>query len=278
MTDIGFEASTRETNGHPMVVAHFETKGPHFLFYGHYDVQPVDPIELWNQGPFKPSIEETDKGKVIRARGASDDKGQVMTFIEACRAHIKTSGTLPCKITILLEGEEEIGSPSMTQFLKDNSKELSSDYCLVCDTGMWDHKTPCITTMLRGMVGDEVKIIAANRDLHSGMYGGLAANPIHILSKILSYLHDENGRITLEGFYDEVPELSKQQKDQWDSLNFNSAEFLSDVGLSNVIGEKKYSPLEKIWSQPTCEVNGICLLYTSPSPRDRTRSRMPSSA
>ena len=264
LTDIGFEASTRETDGHPMVVAHFETKGPHFLFYGHYDVQPVDPIELWNQGPFKPSIEETDKGKVIRARGASDDKGQVMTFIEACRAHIKTSGTLPCNITILLEGEEEIGSPSMTKFLKDNSKELSSDYCLVCDTGMWDHKTPCITTMLRGMVGDEVKIIAANRDLHSGMYGGLAANPIHILSKILSYLHDENGRITLDGFYDEVPELSKQQKDQWDSLNFNSAEFLSDVGLSNVIGEKKYSPLEKIWSQPTCEVNGIWGGYTEP--------------
>ena len=264
LTDIGFEASTRETDGHPMVVAHFEKEGPHFLFYGHYDVQPVDPIELWDQGPFKPSIEETDKGKVIRARGASDDKGQVMTFIEACRAHIKTSGTLPCKITILLEGEEEIGSPSMTKFLKDNSKELSSDYCLVCDTGMWDHKTPCITTMLRGMVGDEVKIIAANRDLHSGMYGGLAANPIHILSKILSYLHDENGRIILDGFYDEVPELSKQQKDQWDSLNFNSAEFLSDVGLSNVIGEKKYSPLEKIWSQPTCEVNGIWGGYTEP--------------
>ena len=264
LTDIGFEASTRETDGHPMVVAHFEKEGPHFLFYGHYDVQPVDPIELWDQGPFKPSIEETDKGKVIRARGASDDKGQVMTFIEACRAHIKTSGTLPCKITILLEGEEEIGSPSMTKFLKDNSKELSSDYCLVCDTGMWDHKTPCITTMLRGMVGDEVKIIAANRDLHSGMYGGLAANPIHILSKILSYLHDENGRITLKGFYDEVPELSKQQKDQWDSLNFNSAEFLSDVGLSSVIGEKKYSPLEKIWSQPTCEVNGIWGGYTEP--------------
>ena len=114
------------------------------------------------------------------------------------------------------------------------------------------------------MVGDEVKIIAANRDLHSGMYGGLAANPIHILSKILSYIHDENGRITLEGFYDEVPELSKQQKDQWDSLNFNSAEFLSDVGLSNIIGEKKYSPLEKIWSQPTCEVNGIWGGYTEP--------------
>ena len=186
LQDIGFDASIRETNGHPMVVAHFEQEGPHFLFYGHYDVQPIDPIELWNHDPFEPKIEKSHNGEIIKARGASDDKGQVMTFIEACRAHIKTSGTLPCKISILLEGEEEIGSPSMSKFLKDNKKELSADYCLVCDTGMWDYKTPCITTMLRGMVGDEIKITAANRDLHSGMYGGLATNPIHVLSIIFS--------------------------------------------------------------------------------------------
>ena len=187
-----------------------------------------------------------------------------MTFIEACRAHIKTSGTLPCKISILLEGEEEIGSPSMLKFLKDNKKELSADYCLVCDTGMWDYKTPCITTMLRGMVGDEIKITAANRDLHSGMYGGLATNPIHVLSNILSLLYDKDGRITLEGFYDDVPELSNEQKEQWESLNFDAKEFLSNVGLSNIIGEKDYSPLEKIWSRPTCEVNGIWGGYTEP--------------
>ena len=264
LKDIGFDASIRETNGHPMVVAHFEQEGPHFLFYGHYDVQPIDPIELWNHDPFEPKIEKSHNGEIIKARGASDDKGQVMTFIEACRAHIKTSGTLPCKISILLEGEEEIGSPSMSKFLKDNKKELSADYCLVCDTGMWDYKTPCITTMLRGMVGDEIKITAANRDLHSGMYGGLATNPIHILSNILSLLYDKDGRITLEGFYDDVPELSNEQKEQWESLNFDAKEFLSNVGLSNIIGEKDYSPLEKIWSRPTCEVNGIWGGYTEP--------------
>lgn len=264
LKDIGFDASIRETNGHPMVVAHFEQEGPHFLFYGHYDVQPIDPIELWNHDPFKPKIEKSHNGEIIKARGASDDKGQVMTFIEACRAHIKTSGTLPCKISILLEGEEEIGSPSMSKFLKDNKKELSADYCLVCDTGMWDYKTPCITTMLRGMVGDEIKITAANRDLHSGMYGGLATNPIHVLSNILSLLYDKDGRITLEGFYDDVPELSNEQKEQWESLNFDAKEFLSNVGLSNIIGEKDYSPLEKIWSRPTCEVNGIWGGYTEP--------------
>ena len=264
LQDIGFDASIRETNGHPMVVAHFEQEGPHFLFYGHYDVQPIDPIELWNHDPFKPKIEKSHNGEIIKARGASDDKGQVMTFIEACRAHIKTSGTLPCKISILLEGEEEIGSPSMSKFLKDNKKELSADYCLVCDTGMWDYKTPCITTMLRGMVGDEIKITAANRDLHSGMYGGLATNPIHVLSNILSLLYDKDGRITLEGFYDDVPELSNEQKEQWESLNFDAKEFLSNVGLSNIIGEKDYSPLEKIWSRPTCEVNGIWGGYTEP--------------
>ena len=264
LKDIGFDASIRETNGHPMVVAHFEQEGPHFLFYGHYDVQPIDPIELWNHDPFEPKIEKSHNGEIIKARGASDDKGQVMTFIEACRAHIKTSGTLPCKISILLEGEEEIGSPSMSKFLKDNKKELSADYCLVCDTGMWDYKTPCITTMLRGMVGDEIKITAANRDLHSGMYGGLATNPIHVLSNILSLLYDKDGRITLEGFYDDVPELSNEQKEQWESLNFDAKEFLSNVGLSNIIGEKDYSPLEKIWSRPTCEVNGIWGGYTEP--------------
>ena len=264
LKDIGFDASIRETNGHPMVVAHFEQEGPHFLFYGHYDVQPIDPIELWNHDPFEPKIEKSHNGEIIKARGASDDKGQVMTFIEACRAHIKTSGTLPCKISILLEGEEEIGSPSMSKFLKDNKKELSADYCLVCDTGMWDYKTPCITTMLRGMVGDEIKITAANRDLHSGMYGGLATNPIHVLSNILSHLYDKDGRITLEGFYDDVPELSNEQKEQWESLNFDAKEFLSNVGLSNIIGEKDYSPLEKIWSRPTCEVNGIWGGYTEP--------------
>ena len=211
-SEMGFNAEIKHAPGHPMVLANYPGQGPHFLFYGHYDVQPIDPVDLWNHNPFEPKIENTPSGKIIRARGASDDKGQVMTFIEACRAYLKTSGTLPCQISILIEGEEEIGSPSMENFLKENSKQLSADYALVCDTGMWNAKTPAITTMLRGMVGDEILITASNRDLHSGMYGGVAVNPIHLISKILSDLHDINGRVTLEGFYDQVNEVPKSQK------------------------------------------------------------------
>ena len=264
LTSIGFKAEKRSTSGHPMVVAHSKGKGPHLLFYGHYDVQPVDPIDLWDHDPFNPKIEDSSNGKIIKARGASDDKGQVMTFVEACRSFYHTNGKLPCSISILLEGEEEIGSPSMPQFLESHSSELKSDYALVCDTGMWDSKTPSITTMLRGMVGDEVTITAANRDLHSGMFGGVAANPIHLLSNILSKLHDSDGRVTLKGFYEGVHEIPQVQKDQWNALNFDAKKFLSNVGLSNIIGEDRYSPLEKLWSQPTCEINGIWGGYTEP--------------
>ena len=263
-SEMGFNAEIKHTPGHPMVLANYPGQGPHFLFYGHYDVQPIDPVDLWNHNPFEPKIENTPSGKIIRARGASDDKGQVMTFIEACRAYLKTSGTLPCQISILIEGEEEIGSPSMENFLKENSKQLSADYALVCDTGMWNATTPAITTMLRGMVGDEILITASNRDLHSGMYGGVAVNPIHLISKILSDLHDINGRVTLEGFYDQVNEVPKSQKKEWDDLQFDSKKFLNDIGLSNVVGEKEYTPLEKIWSRPTCEVNGIWGGYIEP--------------
>lgn len=262
LNSIGFEASRRDTTGHPMVVAHASGPGPHILFYGHYDVQPVDPLALWNTPPFEPALEETAGGTVIRARGASDDKGQLMTFIEACRAFKAVNGALPCAITILLEGEEESGSPSLIPFLKENAKELRADYALVCDTGMWDAQTPAITTMLRGMVSEDFTVHAANRDLHSGMYGGPAINPNRVVAKILAGLHDDDGRITLPNFYDGVEPVSNAIKAQWESLDFNVEAFLGEVGLSQPAGERGFSALEQIWAQPTCDINGMWGGYT----------------
>ena len=188
LNGVGFDASLRNTPGHPMVVAHHDgpADAPHVLFYGHYDVQPVDPIDLWNTPPFEPTMVEANGAKRFYCRGSSDDKGQLMTFVEACRGWKEATGELPCKVTILFEGEEESGSPSLEPFLDAAAEELKCDISLVCDTSMWDTDTPAITTALRGMASDEVTIHAASRDLHSGYYGGAAQNPIHILSKILA--------------------------------------------------------------------------------------------
>lgn len=265
LASIGIDASRRDTPGHPMVVGHSDKSNPdkpHILFYGHYDVQPVDPLELWHKDPFSPSLEQTESGQVIRARGAADDKGQLMTFVEACRAWQSINGELPINVTFLFEGEEESGSPSLIPFLKDNADELRTELALICDTGMWDEKTPAICTMLRGMLGEEVTITGADKDLHSGMYGGPAQNPIRVLAKILAGLHDDNGRVTLDGFYDGVPALPEQIKQQWDTLGFNESEFLGAVSLSDPAGEKNHTALEQIWSRPTCEFCGITGGYT----------------
>ncbi|SMH58361.1 dipeptidase [Maritimibacter sp. HL-12] len=259
---IGFEASKRPTPGHPMVVAHGGEGAPHLLFYGHYDVQPVDPLELWDNDPFAPAIEDTPKGKVIRGRGTSDDKGQLMTFIEAMRAWVAEHGALPCRITIFLEGEEESGSPSLVPFMKENAEELKADLAMICDTTLFDAKVPAITTQLRGLMAEEVILTGPTRDLHSGMYGGLARNPIHVLAKIVADLHDDTGRITLDGFYDGVPELPDEIRAQWQGLAFDHTRFLGDVGLSQPAGEADRTPLEKLWSRPTAEVNGIWGGYT----------------
>ncbi|MFP4328221.1 MAG: M20/M25/M40 family metallo-hydrolase [Paracoccaceae bacterium] len=262
LQSLGATAEKRPTPGHPMVVGHIGEGAPHLLFYGHYDVQPADPLELWHRDPFDPAVEDTEAGKVIRGRGASDDKGQLMTFVEACRAWIAEHGALPCRITFFFEGEEESGSPSLIPFLKANAAELGADIALICDTGMFDADTPSITTQLRGMLREEVVIKAASRDLHSGLYGGLSANPIQILSKILGSLHDETGRITLPGFYDGVPETPAQILAQWQELGFDPQGFLSKVGLSQGAGEQDRAPLERLWARPTAEVNGIQGGYT----------------
>lgn len=262
---IGFDASRRDTPGHPMVVAHSQKaapNAPHILFYGHYDVQPVDPVKLWDSDPFDPQLRERNGTKQIVARGAADDKGQLMTFVEAMRAWHAEHGAFPMNISILLEGEEESGSPSLDAFLHAHADELSADIALVCDTNMYDAETPAITTMLRGMMYDEVIITAADRDLHSGLYGGAAQNPIRVLSKILAGLHDDEGRITLPGFYDGVADLPKDVAEAWAALGFDHKAFLGGVDLSVPAGETAYSALEQIWSRPTCDVNGIVGGYT----------------
>ena len=257
LSDIGFKASKRATLGHPMVIAHSDGPGSKIMFYGHYDVQPVDPLDLWDNPPFEPAIEESNMGKGIRARGAADDKGQLMTFVEACRAWIKVNGKLPVKTSIFFEGEEESGSPSLVPFMEANTEELKSDIALICDTGLFGEETPGIVTMLRGLVKIEVEITGPSRDLHSGMYGGISINPIRVLTKILAGLHDEDGKITLSGFYDGVPELPQNISEQWDNLSFDHLNFLNEVDLTKPAGEVNRTPLEMIWSRPTCDVNGI---------------------
>jgi acetylornithine deacetylase/succinyl-diaminopimelate desuccinylase-like protein len=261
---IGCEASVRPTTGHPMVVGHVKAERPdvpHVLFYGHYDVQPPDPLDLWETPPFEPRIAEAGTGKRIVGRGVADDKGQLMTFIEACRA-FKETGGLPCRMTFFLEGEEETGSPSLPAFLAANAAELKADMALVCDTGMWDRETPAITIMLRGLVLEEVVIHAANRDLHSGIFGGAAVNPIHVLARIIAGLHDDKGRVTLPGFYSGVAELPEEIAQQWRELRFRESDFLGEVGLSTPAGEAGRGVLEMVWSRPTCDVNGILGGYT----------------
>lgn len=264
---IGFDASLRDTPGHPMVVAHYNApsangKTPHLLYYGHYDVQPPDPLELWESPPFEPVIREGSKGKRIVARGAVDDKGQVMLFIEAFRAWMHTHGSLPCNVTVLLEGEEESGSPSLDPFLKENKHELEADVCIVSDTGMWDINTPAVTYMLRGLVYIEATLHGPSADLHSGMFGGSLVNPATALCSVIAQLHDKHRRVQIPGFYKGVKDLSKSEKKMWKSLKFNEKEFLGEAGMKTPFGEKGYSTLERIWSRPTCEINGIFGGYT----------------
>ena len=264
LKSIGFDASVRDTPGHPMVVAHQDgpAGSPHVLFYGHYDVQPVDPLHLWEDEPFDPALKEREGVEVITGRGASDDKGQLMTFVEACRAWKAVHGSLPCRITILFEGEEESGSPSLKPFIEANADELKADFALVCDTGMWDAETPAISVGLRGLVGEEITVKAASRDLHSGHFGGAAANPIRILAKVLADVHDETGRITIPGFYDGVDETPTQILESWKGLGQTAEKFLGPIGLSEPSGEKGRSLLELIWARPTAEFNGIMGGYT----------------
>jgi acetylornithine deacetylase/succinyl-diaminopimelate desuccinylase-like protein len=264
---LGFEATVHATAGQPMVVAHARggsgARGPHVLFYGHYDVQPPDPLELWETPPFEPRlVQAPDGNRRIVARGAADDKGQLMTFVEACRAFVAVEGGLPFPVTMLFEGEEETGSPSLKPFLDAHQDELKADLALVCDTDMWDAATPALTTMLRGLVLEEVIVRGADRDLHSGLFGGPAINPIRVLARILADIHDADGRIAIPGFYDGVGEIDPEIRSQWRALAFDQERFLGELGLKVPAGERGRHILEQIWARPSCDVNGIVGGYT----------------
>lgn len=262
---IGFNVTFHETPGHPIVTARYvgPEGAPDILFYGHYDVQPVDPLELWDVDPFTPELRESEPGRVvITGRGSSDDKGQLMTFVEMCRAWKAVQGGLPCSITLLFEGEEESGSPSLKPFLETHAEELKADYAFVCDTDMWNRDTPSVRTSLRGHVAEEIIVTSASRDLHSGMYGGAVANPIRVVAGILGELHDATGRVTIPGFYDGVEETPDTILREWENLGETAETFLTPLQLSALAGEKNRSVLELIWARPTAEFTGIDGGYT----------------
>ena len=264
LKSIGFEATVRPTAGHPVVVGKSNgVAGPRVLFYGHYDVQPVDPLSLWKTPPFEPRIETLPDGRrIIVARGACDDKGQAMTFIEACRAFKAVTGKLPLPITMMIEGEEECGSKNLFGFVRDNAAEFKLDLALVCDTAMWDQKTPAVTTSLRGLVYEDVKITCADRDLHSGVFGGAAQNPLRLLSQILGEMWDDKGRVTIPGFYDGVSDLPPDIKADLKGLGLTAEKFLGPIGLKKPAGEQDRMLIEQITTRPTAEINGIIGGYT----------------
>jgi acetylornithine deacetylase/succinyl-diaminopimelate desuccinylase-like protein len=262
---LGFAAEARTTPGHPVVVGHdLSAPGKHLLYYGHYDVQPVDPIELWHSDPFEPVLKPQADGEThIVGRGTSDDKGQLLTFVEACRAWKAVHGSLPLKVTLFFEGEEESGSKSLPGFLTEAKDELSAaDVALVCDTDLWDIDTPSIVTTLRGLVADEIEITCASHDLHSGMFGNAARNPIQVLADIIASLRNPDGSVAIEGFYDDVRELPDAIKAQWQTLGFDEQEFLGGAGLTVPAGEANRSVMEQTRARPTCEINGITGGYT----------------
>ncbi|MCB1378529.1 MAG: M20/M25/M40 family metallo-hydrolase [Alphaproteobacteria bacterium] len=267
---MGFAASIRETTGQPLVVGRYEPREcsselPHVLFYGHYDVQPADPVELWESQPFEPQIRKgrDDKDQIF-ARGASDDKGQLMTFLEASRAWIAVTGRLPVRLSVMIEGDEEGDNTHLDRFLARNARDFAADAAFVCDTEMWGNDTPAICTTLRGCLSEEVTITGPAIDLHSGYYGGPAANPIKVLTRILAALHDARGRITIPGFYDGVKPIPRALRKKWAELGFSDKSFLGEVGLSDPAGERNYTALEQIWARPTAEINGIYGGYRGP--------------
>lgn len=272
LSEIGFEATLHETPLHPMIVAHYPGPDgagggqadnlPHILYYGHYDVQPPDPVELWDTGPFEPTLVEAEHGPRIVCRGATDDKGQMMTFIEAFRAWFEVRGGLPAKVTVLLEGEEECGSPSLVPFLEAHKDILTADVCVISDTSSWNIDTPAVTTQLRGLLYAEVTLRGPSHDLHSGLFGGAVLNPINELARILGGLHDEQGRVQIPGFYDGILEPTNAQRASWEDLGFDEKAFLDGVGLKTPVGERGRSALERLWSRPTCDLNGIVGGYT----------------
>jgi acetylornithine deacetylase/succinyl-diaminopimelate desuccinylase-like protein len=266
LAGLGFKVAIKPTAGHPVVLGHHPgpagTKAPCVLFYGHYDVQPPDPLDRWTSPPFEPQLVDGPRGQRMVGRGTADDKGQVMMFVEALRAWTEAGGGIPTPVTVLLEGEEEMGSPSLEPFLAANKPALAADFALISDTEMWDIDTPALTTRVRGMCNCEITLKGPRLDLHSGLFGGSALNPINALARILGDLHDERGRVRIPGFYDAVKEISPEQQAEWQALGFDEDAFLRGVGLSAPSGEQGMPALLRLWARPTADVNGISGGYT----------------
>ena len=253
------------TAGHPIVYGEkiLDKSLPTVLVYGHYDVQPPDPLELWESPPFEPVVKKTKahpKG-AIYARGACDDKGQFFMHVKAVEAMLKTKN-MPCNVKFLLEGEEEVGSVNLEKFCKANKKRLAADVILVSDTGIIDNKTPSICVGLRGLCYMEVEVTGPNRDLHSGIYGGAVANPINILCDLISSLHDKSRRVTIPGFYDDVDQVSAKDRKMLNQAPFDEAKYKKDLGVKALLGEKGYTTIEHTGIRPTLDVNGIWGGYT----------------
>ncbi|MEM9400228.1 MAG: dipeptidase [Verrucomicrobiota bacterium] len=255
LADMGLKTEKHETQGSPIVLAKNEHRAerPTVLIYGHYDVQPVDPIELWEHPPFEPYI----KDSVIYARGSTDNKGQILSHIFGIEQTLKDQGELPVNLIFLIEGEEEIGSPHLIPFLEQKKDELQCDVIVVSDTGMIAKGVPTFTYGLRGVAGMEVRLQAAGHDLHSGTYGGAIANPVTVLARLVHTLHDENMHVAIDGFYDDVKKPQSWEHEAWNKLPTQDEDWLHETGAPALEGESGYSTLERLWSRPTAEVNGL---------------------
>ncbi len=253
-------AEIHPTEGHPIIVSEWRsaTESPTLLIYGHYDVQPPEPLDEWVSPPFEPEVRD---GKLF-GRGAVDDKGQLFLYLKAVEAHIATRGSLPVNLVFLIEGEEEVGSPHLASFLVENRKRLQCDAVLISDTGMFAPGLPSITTGLRGLAYMEVRVQGPASDLHSGSYGGAVVNPANALARIIASLHDDSGRVTVPGFYDDVRELTDATRGRIAALPFEEEELRSEVGAPALGGEKGFGTLERIWARPTLDVNGLLSGYT----------------
>ncbi len=257
----GFSTTLEETPGHPIVLAEWRGAGkdaPTLLVYGHYDVQPAEPLELWTSPAFEPEVRD---GRIY-ARGSVDDKGQLYLHVKALQAHLAVRGTLPVNVIVLAEGEEEVGSVNLEAFLEQNRERLACNGVVISDSTMFAPGTPSILSSLRGLAYVQIDVRGSTSDLHSGMYGGAVVNPAMALARILSTLHDENGRVAIAGFYDRVQEWPAAVRTQMKSLPFNEAHFREEVGSPALGGEKGYTVLEQLWTRPTCEVNGLLSGYT----------------
>lgn len=261
LAPLGFRIDIRETEGHPVVIGHHGGPGDgatHVLYYGHYDVQPPEPLAEWRNEPFEPTLEDSPHGRRMVARGAVDDKGQLMMWVEALKAWHAEHGGLPIQVTLLLEGEEEVGSKHLRPVLERYRDELKADVCVVSDTGMWDVDTPAITYTLRGLLYTELTCRGPGHDLHSGFYGGAIENPINGLTRVLGALQDNQGRVQVPGFYEDVVEPSEEELAAWRALNMDDAGFLASAGVTTSGGgETDRSLLERVWSRPSCDINGI---------------------